>query len=37
LKKVIIDKDATAKLTHEIASMTDRHAQEAMLAQIAVN
>ena len=37
LDKVNTDKDATAKLAHEIASMTNRHAQEAMLAQIAVN
>ena len=37
LNKVIIDKDAAAKLTHEIATMTDRQAQKAMLAQIVVN
>ena len=37
LDKVITDKDAAAKLAHEIATMADRHAQEAMLAQIAVN
>ena len=36
LDKVITDKDAAAKLAHEIATMADRHAQEAMLAQIAV-
>ena len=37
LDKVITDKDAAAKLAHEIATMADRHAQEAMLTQIAVN
>ena len=37
LDTVISDKDAAAKLAHEIATMADRHAQEAMLAQIAVN
>ena len=37
LDKVVTDKDAAAKLAHEIATMADRHAQEAMLAQIAVN
>ena len=37
LDKVISDKDAAAKLAHEIATMADRHAQEAMLAQVAVN
>ena len=36
LNKVIIDKDAAAKLTHEIATMMDRQAQKAMLAQIVV-
>ena len=37
LDKVISDKDAAAKLALEIATIADRHAQEAMLAQIAVN
>ena len=37
LDTVISDKDAAAKLAHEIATMADRYAQEAMLAQIAVN
>ena len=37
LDKVITDKDQAAKLAHEIATMSDRHAQEALLAQIAVN
>mgnify|MGYP003136003620 CR=1 FL=1 len=37
LSKVITDKDEAAKLAHQIATMSDRHAQEAMLAQIAVN
>ena len=37
LDKVNTDNDAAAKLAHEIATMADRHAQEAMLAQVAVN
>ena len=37
LDKVISDKDAAAKLALEIATMADRYAQEAMLAQVAVN
>lgn len=37
LDKVITDKDAAAKLAHEILTMADRYAQEMMLAQIAVN
>ena len=35
--KVGADKDQAAKLAHDIATMADKHAQEAMLAQIAVN
>ncbi len=37
IDKVVAAKDQAAKLAHDIAMMTDRHAQEAMLAQIAVN
>ena len=37
LDKVISDKDAAVKLAYEIATMADRHTQEAMLAQIAVD
>ena len=37
LDKVITDKDAAAKLAHEIATMADKYAQEMKLAQIAVN
>ena len=37
LSKVITDKDEAAKLAHEIATMSDRHAQEALLAQLEIN
>ena len=37
IDKVVADKDQAAKLAHDIATMADRHAQGAMLAQIAVN
>ena len=37
LDKVIEDKDQKAKLAHEIATMSDKHAQELALAQISVN
>ena len=37
IDNVVNDKDQAAKLAHERATMADRHAQEAMLAQIAVN
>mgnify|MGYP003142842486 CR=1 FL=1 len=37
LSKVITDKDQAAKLAHEIATMSDRHAQEALLAQLEIN
>ena len=35
--KFIQDKDQAARLGHELSTMADRHSQEAMLAQIAVN
>ena len=35
--KLVADKDQAAKLAHDIATMADKHAQEAMLAQVAVN
>ena len=31
------DKDKAAQLAHDISTMADRHAQEAMLAQLEVN
>lgn len=37
LDKFVEDKDAKAKLAHEIATMAQRHAQEIALAQIEVN
>ena len=37
LDKFIPDADERAKLAHEIATMSDRHAQELALAQISVN
>ena len=37
LDKVIEYKDQKAKLAHEIATMSDKHAQELALAQISVN
>ncbi len=37
LDKVIEDKDQRARLAHEIATMSERHAQEIATAQIAVN
>ena len=37
LDKFIEDKDAKAKLAHEIATMSQKHAQEIALAQIEVN
>ena len=37
LDKFVEDKDQKAKLAHEIATMSDRHAQEIALAQISVN
>lgn len=35
--KFIKDKDQAARLAHELSTMADRHAQEALLAQIEVN
>ena len=37
LDKFIEDKDAKAKLAHEIATMSQKHAQEIALAQTEVN
>ena len=37
LDKVILDADVKAKLTHEIATMSDTHAQQALLAQLEIN
>ena len=37
LDKVVPDKDVAAKLAHEIATMSEKHAQELSLAQLAVN
>ena len=37
LDKFVEDKDVKAKLSHEIATMAQRHAQEIALAQIEVN
>ena len=37
LDKFIEDKDQKAKLAHEIATMGEKHAQEAMLAQLEIN
>ena len=36
LDKFVEDKDQKAKLAHEIATMSDKHAQEIALAQISV-
>ena len=35
--KFIQDKDVAAKMAHELATLADKQAQEAMLAQIEVN
>ena len=35
--KFIQDKDAAAKMAHELATLADKQAQQAMLAQIDVN
>ncbi len=35
--KFIQDKDQAARLGHELSTMADKHAQEALLAQIEVN
>ena len=37
LDKVIEDKDQKAKLAHELATMADTHAQQALLAQLEIN
>ena len=37
LDKFIEDKDQKAALAHELATMADKHAQEAMLAQLEIN
>ena len=37
LDKVIPDSDMKAKLAHEIATMSDQHAQQLALAQVEVN
>ena len=37
LDKVIPDSDMKAKLAHEIATMSDNHAQQALLAQLEIN
>ena len=37
LDKFIEDKDQNAKLAHEIATMSDTHAQQALLAQLEIN
>ena len=37
LDKVIEDKDQKAQLAHELATMADTHAQQALLAQLEIN
>lgn len=37
LDKVIPDSDMKSKLAHEIATMSDTHAQQALLAQLEIN
>ena len=37
LDKVVPDKDVAAKPAHEIATMSEKHAQELSIAQLAVN
>ena len=37
LDKFVEDKDQKAKLAHELATMADNHAQQALLAQLAIN
>ena len=37
LDKVIPDSDMKAKLAHEIATMSDTHAQQALLSQLEIN
>jgi len=35
--KFIQDKDQAARLAHELSTMADKHAQEALLAQLEIN
>ena len=37
LDKVIEDKDQKAQLDHEIATMSDNHAQQALMGQLEIN
>ena len=37
LDKFIPDADQKAKLAHEIATMSEKHTQEALLAQLEIN
>ena len=37
LDKFILDKDVKAKLSHEISTMAERHAQELAKGQLEVN
>lgn len=37
LDKFVEDKDQKAKLAHDLATMADKHAQEALLGQLAIN
>jgi len=37
LDKVIPDKDMAMRLAHEVATMTEKHHQEIMLAQLKIN
>ena len=37
LDKFVPDADTKNKLAHEIATMSERHAQEALLAQLEIN
>ena len=37
IDKVVADKAQAAKLAHEIATMSEKHAQQALLAQLEIN
>ena len=37
LDKAIPDQDLKRKLSHELATMADQHAQQALLAQLEIN
>ena len=37
LDKFVEDKDQKAKLAHDLATMADKHAQEALVGQLAIN